>query len=383
MMKKAVRFLLVVGVLVAVVVVGMRVLASRKAQPAVALNAAPANDVLEFAASDMVAVKPQALQLGLPISGSLRAVRTAQVKARVAGELMDLQVREGDAVKAGQVLARIDPTEYQRRVRQAQEQAEAAKAQVDIAQRQFDNNRALVEQGFISKTALDTSVATLQSAQATYRAALAGADVSRKALEDSQLLAPFSGWVASRAAQNGERLAIDARILELVDLSQLEVEATLSAADSVKVRIGQTAHLSVEGQGQMVSARVQRINPSAQTGSRSVLVYLQISEVTGLRQGLFAEGVLGTEQRTALAVPVKTVRTDQPAPYVQVIEDLKVRHVPVQLGARGTAREDPQSENWVEVQGLREGSQVLGAHVGRLREGTPVKITTPVKAAGG
>jgi RND family efflux transporter MFP subunit len=376
MMKKAIRFLLVVGVLVAVVVVGLRVLASRKAQPAAALNAPSANDVLEFAASDMVAVKPQPLQLGLPISGSLRAVRTAQVKARVAGELMDLQVREGDAVKAGQVLARIDPTEYQRRVRQAQEQAEAAKAQVDIAQRQFDNNRALVEQGFISKTALDTSVATLQSAQATYRAALAGADVSRKALEDSQLLAPFSGWVAARAAQNGERLAIDARILELVDLSQLEVEATLSAADSVKVRIGQTAHLSVEGQGLTVAARVQRINPSA-------LVYLQISEVTGLRQGLFAEGVLGTDQRTVLAVPVKTVRTDQPAPYVQVIEDLKVRHVPVQLGARGTAREDPQSENWVEVQGLREGSQVLGAHVGRLREGTPVKITTPAKAAGG
>lgn len=382
-MNKTVRFLILAGVIGVVVVVGMRVVASRKAQQAAALSAPTTNDVLEFAASDMVVVQPKALQLGLPISGSVRAVRSALIKARVAGELMDLQVREGDAVKAGQVLARIDPTEYQRRLRQAQEQAEAAKAQVDIAQRQFDNNRALVDQGFISKTALDTSVASLQSAQATYRAAVAGADVSRKALEDAQMVAPFSGWVAARVAQNGERLAIDARILELVDLSQLEVEATLSAADSVKVRIGQTAHLSVEGQGHTVAARVQRINPSAQTGSRSVLVYLQISDVTGLRQGLFTEGVLGTEQRTVLAVPVNTVRTDQPAPYVQVIEDQKVRHVPVQLGARGTASGDTQSENWVEVQGLREGSQVLGAHVGRLRDGTPVKITQAPKAAGG
>ena len=382
-MNKTVRFLILAGVIGAVVVLGMRVVASRKAQQAAALSAPTANDVLEFAASDMVAVQPKALQLGLPISGSVRAVRSALIKARVAGELMDLQVREGDAVKAGQVLARIDPTEYQRRLRQSQEQAEAAKAQVDIAQRQFDNNRALVDQGFISKTALDTSLASLQSAQATYRAAVAGADVSRKALEDAQMVAPFSGWVAARVAQNGERLAIDARILELVDLSQLEVEATLSAADSVKVRIGQTAHLSVEGQGHTVAARVQRINPSAQTGSRSVLVYLQISDVSSLRQGLFTEGVLGTEQRTVLAVPVNTVRTDQPAPYVQVIEDQKVRHVPVQLGARGTASEDPQSENWVEVQGLREGSQVLGAHVGRLRDGTPVKITQAPKAGGG
>lgn len=382
-MKKIVRILLVAGVIGALVVVGMRVVVSRKAQQAAAQSAPTLNEVLEFAASDSLEVQPKALQLGLPISGSLRAVRTAFIKARVAGELMDLQVREGDAVTAGQVLARIDPTEYQRRLRQAQEQAEAAKAQIDIAQRQFDNNRALVDQGFISKTALDTSLATLQSAQATYRAAVAGADVARKALEDSQMLAPFSGWVAARTAQNGERLAIDTRILELVDLSQLEIEATLSAANSVSVRTGQTALLTVEGQGRAVTARVQRINPSAQSGSRSVLVYLQVSDVTGLRQGLFAEGVLGTERRTVLAVPVNTVRTDQPRPYVQVIEDNKVRHVPVQLGARGAISDDPQSESWVEVQGLQAGSRVLGAHVGRLREGTTVKFTAPPKAAGG
>ena len=106
-MKKSVRLLILAGVIGAVVVVGMRVMASRKAQQATALSAPTTNDVLEIAASDMVEVKPQALQLGLPISGSLRAVRSALIKARVAGELMDLQVREGDAVKAGQVLARL------------------------------------------------------------------------------------------------------------------------------------------------------------------------------------------------------------------------------------------------------------------------------------
>ena len=132
-MKKIVRILLLAGVIGALVVVGMRVVASRKAQQATAQSAPTLNEVLEFAASDSLEVQPKALQLGLPISGSLRAVRTAFIKARVAGELMDLQVREGDAVTAGQVLARIDPTEYQRRLRQAEEQAEAARAQIDIA----------------------------------------------------------------------------------------------------------------------------------------------------------------------------------------------------------------------------------------------------------
>lgn len=381
-MKKTVRYLIILGIVAAVVFAGMRFLASRKAPAATDASAAAAVQTLEIAGSDVLRVQATDLRQGLAVSGSLRAVRSAFIKARVAGELMDLQVREGDAVKAGQVLARIDPTEYQRRVRQAQEQAEAAKAQVDITQRQFDNNRALVDQGFISKTALDTSLAALQSAQATHRAAVAGTDVARRALEDAVLVAPFSGWVAARTAQNGERLSIDTRILELVDLSQLELEAALSAADARGVRLGQTATLHVEGLQQAVTATVLRINPSAQAGSRSVLVYLKIGDVGGLRQGLFAQGVLGTEQRTVIAVPLNTVRTDQPTPYVQVIEADKVRHRSVQMGARGTVSGDPLSETWVEVQGLSEGAQLLGAHVGRLRDGTALKITPQAPTAG-
>ena len=95
-MKKIVRILLVAGVIGAVVVVGMRVVASRKAQQATSQSAPTLNEVLEFAASDSLEVQPKALQLGLPISGSLRAVRTAVIKARVAVD---------EDVDAGTVLA--------------------------------------------------------------------------------------------------------------------------------------------------------------------------------------------------------------------------------------------------------------------------------------
>jgi hypothetical protein len=67
----------------------------------------------------------------------------------------------------------------------------------------------------------------------------------------------------SLAVQPGERVAIDARVLEIVDLSRLEVEANLAAADSLGVKPGQTAQLTVEGSAQRLQARVARINPSA------------------------------------------------------------------------------------------------------------------------
>ena len=125
--------------------------AGAAATPASAASgAAKALPVVALAASDLVNLQTIALVQMLPVSGPVKAVNSAFVKARVSGELQDLLVREGDYVKAGQVIARVDSTEYQARLRQAQQQAQSAKAQVDIAQRTYDNNRSLVDQGFIS-----------------------------------------------------------------------------------------------------------------------------------------------------------------------------------------------------------------------------------------
>ncbi len=350
-----------------------RALESRKAKQtaAAALAAQPVQSTIELVASDVVQAKMRNLAQGLAISGALKAVNSAIIKARVPGELQGLTVREGDLVKAGQVVARVDATEYNSRVRQAQEQADSAGAQIAIAQRQFDNNRALVDQGFISKTALDTSSSNLVAAQANHKAAIASVEVARKSVEDTVLRSPISGIVSQRLAQPGERIGVDARVLEIVDLSRIELEAALSAADSVDVSVGQEAQLQIEGASQTLAARVVRINPSAQAGSRSVLVYLAIANPAGLRQGLFAQGTLGTAQRSMLAVPLSAVRTDKPAPYVQTVENGQVVQRTVELGPRG----DADGEVMVGVKGVADNASVIRGSVGVLRAGTAVKFT--------
>lgn len=357
----------------------LRALGARKAQQSALTEqtARATQTVIELAAGDLLPLQMQELLRGLPVSGTLKAANSAFVKARVPGELQGLSVREGDAVRAGQVIARIEPSEYEARLRQAQLQADAARAQIDIAQRQYDNNKALVDQGFISRTALDTSLANLNGARASFEAAGASADVARKSMADTVLRAPMSGLISQRLAQPGERVAVDARIVEIVDLSRMEIEAALSAADSVGVRVGQQALLQVEGHAQPVPARVARINPSTQAGSRSVLVYLQLKPAPGLRQGLFVQGSLGTEKLKTLALPLQAVRTDKPQPYVQVVDGQQVRHVSVTLGARGQAA----GQDMVAVSGLPEGSLVLAGAVGPLREGTTVR-TTPAAPRG-
>jgi RND family efflux transporter MFP subunit len=371
-MKKSTLWILSGLTLAVLVAGGARWMSQRKAA-STASAAAPvvATPTLELAATDVFTVKNQALALGLPVSGALKATQSAFLKARVAGELVSLTVREGDAVQAGQVVARVDPVEYQARQRQAQQQADSAKAQVDIAQRQYDNNKALVDQGFISQTALITSQASLNGAKATHMAAVAALDVANKAIDDANLKAPFTGQIAQRLVPQGERVAIDARIVEIVNLSQLELEAALPANDAAQVRVGMKAQLQVEGLSQPVEARVLRINPSAQAGSRSVLVYLGVAGREGLRQGLFAEGALGTQTVQAMAVPLTSVRTDKPQPYVQVIDNKAVRHVSVKTGART----EVQGQSMVAVEGLSEGMQVLMPSAGAVREGVQIKFT--------
>jgi RND family efflux transporter MFP subunit len=359
--------------LAALLVLGglLRAVSARKEQQAAASSQEKVQAVVELAPTDVVKAAQRDLAQGLSVSGSLRAVNSAVVKARAAGELQGLAVREGDPVKAGQLIARVDATEYQARVQQAQQQADSARSQIEIAQRQWDNNKALVDQGFISKSALDTSLNNLQAAQANHKAAAASADVAKKALDDTLLRAPITGVVSQRLAQPGERVGIDARVIEIVDLSRLELEATLSAADSLQVAVGQQALLQIEGSARPVAARVARINPSAQAGSRSVLAYLTVENGTGLRQGLFAQGTLGTGQSSAIAVPLSAVRTDKPAPYVQVVENNAIAHRSVQPGARGEA----DKEVMVAVQGLAPGAIVIKGSIGPLREGTPVRFT--------
>lgn len=121
-------------------------------------------------------------------------------------------------------------------------------------------------------------------------------------------------------------MGVDGRVLEVVDPSRLELEALLSPADSLPVRVGQKARLQLEGSSQDVTATVVRINPSAQGGSRTVPVYLRVDTASAsqLRQGMFVQGLLSTGQTQVLAVELDAVRTDKPRPYVQAVQNGRI-----------------------------------------------------------
>ena len=226
-------------------------------------------------------------------------------------------------------------------------------------------------QGFISPTALESSVSGESAAKATHEATRAAVELARKARADATVTAPIGGQIAQRLVQPGERVPVDARLLEIVDLSRLEVEAAIASQDVPALRVGAVAQLQVDGLAQPLTARVVRISPSAQVGSRTVGAFLAVDAHPALRQGLFVQGAIELERRETLVVPVSTLRHDQARPYVVRVDGDVARWQQPEFGVRGQAG----GQDVIEVRaGLSEGDRVLAGSVGVVRDGTALRL---------
>ena len=334
--------------------------------------------VLEFVPEDLYTARQETVTRTLPITGTLSALTSATVKAKVAGELIEVTVREGQTVKQGQLLARIDQTEVQARVAARSADAEAARAQLRLAEKNRITQKALLDKNFISQNAFDTTQSGYDVAMARLRATEADLVLAKKTLGDSTLLAPFSGVVSERYVQPGERVPLDAKLISIVDLSRLTLEASVPASTIAQVRVGQPVAFRVDGFGERSFAgRIERINPATGAGSRSISLYALIENADGLlRGGLFAQGELIVERlENALVIPASAVREEIGQTFVYAIENDKLRRRPVRIGLSDANRS-------VQVlEGLAAGDRVVRSNLGQLRDSAQIQVRDRPPAA--
>jgi RND family efflux transporter MFP subunit len=359
--------------------VGASVVKKKTELPGFAAAAAPAT--LEFLPSDVMLVKPRDLRRTLDLSGSLRAVNQAAVKAKVAGEVRDVLVREGEAVTAGQVLVKMDASEYQARVDQARGALQAARGQLEIAAKARDNNQALLGKGFISRNAFDNAASQYDIARANVESAKGALDVAQKALADTIIRAPISGLVSSRTVQPGEKVSADNRLLDVVDLRQMEMEAAVPTTDIMNIALDQEVLVKIDGLQAALTGKVARINPSTQAGSRSIMVYVQIDNPKSmLRVGMFGQAQLTLAKKEGvLTVPQSAIQNDGASQYVYAIEDSVLVQRPVVTGMRGSDADGPAVEI---VKGLTDSAQIVRNNLGTLRTGTAVRFAAAANAIG-
>ena len=333
----------------------------------------------ELAATDVTQVQRQSLTRRLPLSGTLTPLVQATVKTKVGGEVLSLVVREGQTVQHGDVLARIDTRNQQAVVATQRAALEKSRADLALAKLNYENNQRLLDKGFIAQNVLDSSRSLYESSLASEKLALSQLELAQIGMADAAVKAPISGIVSRRFVQPGEKVSPDAPLLQIVDLAKMEWQAAVPAAEIPSVKLGQTAEVSVDGYAaQVFSAKVERINPSSEEGSRSIIIYLSIANPDeSLRGGMFAQGSLVIEQSEAvLVIPASAVKSEAGLSSVTVVEGGKLASKPVKLGLT-TA-----DAALVEVrEGLAEGAMVVVAKLDTLKPGTAVVVKTSAEPA--
>jgi membrane fusion protein (multidrug efflux system) len=371
----------VVGALVALIVIGslagaVALRAAKKAESNGAGKGAPV--ALAFAPGDLTDVESLPLARWLPVSGTLQPMRQAIVKAKVAGDVKQITVREGETVQAGQVLARIDTTDLESRMIDRVGALESAKAQLALAEKTRGMNVRLLNDKFISQNAFDSAESSFSVAKGSVKSAEAQVQLAQNALKDAVAVAPLSGIVAKRHVQPGEKVAIEAALVTVLDLRELEVQALVPAVDVPALRIGMPVEFTVDGFGDRhFTGHVERINPSTEAGTRAFLVYVGLpNHDATLRSGMFAVGRIAlAASAPAPTLPVTAIRTEAGQSLVWVIDHGKLTKRIVSVGRRD------ETTGRVELRTALAGDvPVLASPFDNLKDGAPALVKAPTSS---
>lgn len=325
-----------------------------------------------FASTDLTRLSMRRLNVELVLPGTVQAVTQTTVRAKLAAVVQRIAVREGDAVAAGQVLAEFDTAPLRAQLAEREAALASARAQLMQTGRTHQLNERLARQNFISQNALDNSDSAYQAQSAQVDAAEAQLEQTRLQLDDARVRSPIAGQVARRFVQPGEKVSFDKELVSIVDLSALEVQVQAPVSDIGRVPLGAPAQVEVEGvEGPPIAGRVERINPSADPGTRTISLYVSIPNPRGsLRAGMFARVRLALQgDRPGPALAASAIRTEGAETAVWVMKSGHLVRRIVSLGRRDDAAQ------MVEILGgLDADDRVLATRFDNLREGAAATV---------
>ena len=309
---------------------------------------------------------------GPALSGELAAEKSAQVRAEVSGSVVQVYVETGERVSAGTPLARIDATTASAAELSARTGVTAVEASAAQAKKELDRSERLNAAGAIADRDLENARLTYSTAMAQLANVKSAYAQASKQLRSATVRAPFAGIVAAKAVSAGDVVSPGAALFTIVDPKSMRLEAAVPAAQIGQIRIGMPVAFKVSGYSdRSFMGKVTRVSPVADPTTRQVMILAAIPNEKGtLVGGLFAEGRVNAESRSALVLPSTAIDQRGATPAVMRLRGGRVERVPVVLGIR-----DDQRENYEITKGLQRGDTVLVGAALAIGEGKQVRIS--------
>ena len=309
---------------------------------------------------------PVPVETSVPVRGDVYAMYTgtapieayaeANVIAKVAGEVRELLVEEGDEVSKGQVLARLDGERLQLELSESE-------ARLRKLQRDYERNIDLKAKGLISDGDFEKIKYEMEALEAAF-------NLASLELDYTQIRAPIDGVIAERFVKLGNTISEGDALFKVTSLDPLVAYLHIPEREYRHIDPGQPVGIEIDALGgEPVVAAVSRVSPvvDPQTGTFKITVEI-VDETRRIKPGMFGRiGVIYDVHENALQIPRSAIVEDQGAASVFVVDgDRAIRRaVSTGYGNRGM----------VEItSGLADGEQVVIVGQAGLKQDSRVNV---------
>lgn len=315
--------------------------------------AAPAQPATVVEVAEVVL---RSMPLELAAVGTLASSQSVMLRPEIAGRIARIDFADGARVARGALLFLLDDATPRAELAQA-------RASLELARSEATRVEDLFGRKFVSLSARDQARANLRVAEAALE--LAEARLARNSIR-----APFGGVLGIRSVSLGDYVKEGADLVNLEDLTRVNVDFRLPESEIGKLASGQAVSVAVDAwPGQSFPARIEAIDPQVDAQGRSVLVRARIDNAQDrLRPGMFARVRVRIAERGEVpVVPEEAIVASSAGSFVFVVDGDQARRVEVEAGLRRDAV--------VELRrGPEAGTKVVVAGQLKLRDGASVRI---------
>ncbi|MCX7693882.1 efflux RND transporter periplasmic adaptor subunit [Tepidimonas taiwanensis] len=301
-----------------------------------------------------VVLTERPVQRSLVVTGRVAPARESTLASTVTGRVVATPVAEGETVRAGAVLVALEPDESQAALAQAEAQLADARGQLADAHRQWQRQRALQAQGFLSPAALEAAERTYDAARRRVEQTEAAVQQARARRQQVAVRAPAEGVVLTRLVEVGDAVTAGKAVARFAWAGPARVLLDLDERDVARVAVGQTAAVRADAWPDApLAARVQRIDTQVDGVRGTVEVELALADAAAggvrLLPGMTVSAEVVTDApQPRLLLPLSALRDGRVATVVAG----RVRWVAVET--------DPAVDGWLPVRrGLAAGVEVI------------------------
>lgn len=287
------------------------------------------------------------------IVGTIRAKTFATLEGKISGRIVAMPAHLGQTIKGGDLVVRLDAADVQAR----REQAEAS---LQAAERDWNRISGLFKSQAVTRSEFDSA----ESRHTMAVAALAEADAM---LRYAEVRAPFDGVVSRKWVEVGDLASPGKPLVEIQDLSALQLEADLPESIAGRVQVGTSLNARLDGMDSELTGRVAELAPAADPASRTVRVKVDVASAPGLMPGRFARLLVPVGESPSRTIPSAALVQRGQLEMVFVVTNQHAQLHLVKTGGRN-------ADSLVVLSGLNAGEQVVVEGAGQLTDGQPVQL---------